>query len=186
MKDKLKVYLGDLTHDTVVLVSDTIPINIGFVATYLKKSLGDDVEITLFKYPNEMVQALRENPADVVALSNYSWNSHLSERMSAFAHEQNPASITVQGGTNLPHRSELQKEFLLTRPATDFFIELEGEVALTNLVSKILDFRKTFDGMGNRLFRDALFSKAIDGCLFIQPETRSSEQIGRASCRERV
>ena len=30
-KDKLRVFLGDITHDTIVLVSDTIPINIGFV-----------------------------------------------------------------------------------------------------------------------------------------------------------
>ena len=37
---KLKVYLCDLTYDTIVLVSDTIPINIGFIGSYIKKNLA--------------------------------------------------------------------------------------------------------------------------------------------------
>ena len=32
----LKVYLCDLTHDTVILVSDTIPVNLGFIGSYAK------------------------------------------------------------------------------------------------------------------------------------------------------
>ena len=45
---KLRVFLGDITHDTIVLVSDTMPINIGFVASYMKKLFGDKVDISLF------------------------------------------------------------------------------------------------------------------------------------------
>ena len=39
----LKVYICDLTHDTVVLVSDTIPINVGFIGAYAKKTHGDAI-----------------------------------------------------------------------------------------------------------------------------------------------
>jgi len=39
MEKKLRVFLGDITHDTIVLVSDTIPINIGFIASYIKKPM---------------------------------------------------------------------------------------------------------------------------------------------------
>jgi len=78
MSRPLRVYICDLTHDTVVLVSDTIPINIGFIAAYAKKVLGDDMEIALFKYPRSVIDAIEANPPDVVALSNYSWNSKLS------------------------------------------------------------------------------------------------------------
>ena len=38
----LKVFFCDLTHDTIILVSDTIPINIGFIASYAKKLLKDE------------------------------------------------------------------------------------------------------------------------------------------------
>ena len=47
----LKVYLCDLTHETVILVSDTIPINLGYIGSYAKKIHGDLVDISLFKYP---------------------------------------------------------------------------------------------------------------------------------------
>ena len=36
---QLKVFFCDLTHDTIILVSDTIPINIGFIASYAKKNI---------------------------------------------------------------------------------------------------------------------------------------------------
>ena len=39
MKKKLNIYLCDLTYDTIILVSDTIPINIGFIGSYAKKNL---------------------------------------------------------------------------------------------------------------------------------------------------
>ena len=47
----LKVYLCDLTHETVILVSDTIPVNLGYIGSYAKKIHGDLIEISLFKYP---------------------------------------------------------------------------------------------------------------------------------------
>ena len=40
MDKKLNIYLCDLTYDTIILVSDTIPINIGFVGSYLNKQFG--------------------------------------------------------------------------------------------------------------------------------------------------
>ena len=39
-KKKLKIFLCDLTYDTIILVSDTIPINIGFVGSYIKKNFS--------------------------------------------------------------------------------------------------------------------------------------------------
>ena len=108
---KLKVYLCDLTYDTIILVSDTIPINIGFVGSYMKKQFGNDVKLSLFKYPNEVIQAIKSNPPDMIGLSNYSWNSNLSEYVASIAKKINPNVITIQGGTNFPYQSDLQKHF---------------------------------------------------------------------------
>ena len=47
---KLNIYLCELTYDTIILVSDTIPINIGFVGSYLLKNFGEKINIELFKY----------------------------------------------------------------------------------------------------------------------------------------
>jgi radical SAM superfamily enzyme YgiQ (UPF0313 family) len=159
----LQIFLCDLTHDTIVLVSDTMPINVGFIGAYMKKLFGSDVEIRLFKYPGDLIQALKDNSPDILALSNYSWNSNLSERMAALAKEICPGVVTVQGGSNFPGYSKQQREFLLKRPATDVFVELEGEVSFSNLVARVLAAR---DG-GIRVY-DA----PIDGCQFIAPDTR--------------
>ena len=101
--EKLKIYLCDLTYDTIILVSDTIPINIGFIGAYLLENYKDKIDIELFKYPNDVIQNLKDNPPDVIALSNYSWNSNLSEYVASIAKKINPEVITIQGGTNFPH-----------------------------------------------------------------------------------
>ena len=79
MKQPLKIYLCDLTYDTIIFVSDTIPINIGFISSYIKRKLGEKVEIELFKYPNDLLKKIKSDPPDILGLSNYSWNSNLSE-----------------------------------------------------------------------------------------------------------
>ena len=163
--DSLKVYLCDPTHDTVVLVSDTIPINIGYVASYADKVFGKDIDMRLFKYPNTIIEAIRHNPPDVLALSNYSWNSNLSERLASLAKRMNPNVVTVQGGTNFPHESAEHGRFLSSRPNTDFHIELEGEKAFSELLKRILDV----DGS-----RKYLFDQPVNGCVFIQPGTSSN------------
>ena len=86
----LKVYLCDLTHETVILVSDTIPVNVGYIGSYAKKIHKDLIDISLFKYPNTVIDAIKKNPPDVLGLSNYSWNSLLSERIANIAKLMNP------------------------------------------------------------------------------------------------
>jgi hypothetical protein len=112
-KPALKIYLADPTHDTIVLVSDTVPINVGFVGSYAKKLFGDEIEVSLFKYPQSVIDAIKADPPDVLALSNYSWNSYLSERLAQLAKQANPDVVTVQGGNNFPHEASLYREFLV-------------------------------------------------------------------------
>ena len=162
--NKLKIYLGDITHDTIILVSDTIPINIGFIASYMKKIFGEMVDILLFKYPKEIINAIKSNPPDMIALSNYSWNTNLAEFIASIAKKYNSSVITVQGGTNFPHDELTQKKFLAQRPATDIFTFLEGEKSCSNIVQRILESNKE---------RKKIFEKAIDGCLFIHPDTKN-------------
>ena len=137
----LKVYLCDLTHDTVILVSDTIPLNIGYVGSYAKKIHGDLIDLSLFKYPEKAIEAIKKDPPDVLALSNYSWNSLLSEKVAEVAKKINPKIVTVQGGPNFPHATELQFEFLKKRPSTNFHIMFEGEASFSNILERVIKER---------------------------------------------
>jgi len=148
------------------MVSDTIPINIGFIASYLKKSFGENVEINLFKYPDLAIQSMKNNPPDVIALSNYSWNSNLSEHVAGVAKKINPDVLTVQGGTNFPHETELQLDFLLSRPNTDIFVELEAEVVFSELIGRILN------SLGKK---EIFFDSVINGCVFLEPDSRFTD-----------
>ena len=159
--------MGDLTYDTIIFVSDTIPINIGFIASYAKKIHGNDINISLYKFPQTILDAIEKDPPDIVALSNYSWNSNLAEMVAGFAKKHNPNVITVQGGTNFPHLKELQKDFLLQRPNTDFFVELEGENSFSELVRCVLEAR---DGTNN------IHEQGIPGCVNIVPSTRFTNE----------
>jgi len=165
---KLKIYLCDITYDTIIHVSDTIPINIGYVGSYIKKIFGDRVEIELFKYPNDILAKLKESPPDMIGLSNYSWNSNLSEYIASVAKKINPAVITVQGGTNFPYDEPSQKKFLIDRPSTDVYTILEGEKTCASVVQRIFDVNKDL-----KLF----FEKPIDGCIYIKPETRNTDNV---------
>ena len=161
---KLNVYLCDLTYDTIILVSDTIPINIGFVGSYLLKNFKDKIDLELFKYPNDAIKNIKENPPDVLALSNYSWNSNLSEYVASIAKKINPNVIVIQGGTNFPHQTELQEVFLNERPNTDFYTLLEGERSCSNIIKRIIE------SAGEK---EKIFSKPIDGVVFIHPITKA-------------
>ena len=162
---KLTVYLGDVTHDTVVLVSDTIPINIGFIASYLYSKISAPLDIRLFKYPNDIFDAIDKHPPDILGLSNYSWNSHLSERVCQYAKERSTNTITVQGGTNFPQTQEEQRAFALTRPSTDIFTLGEGELSFESVTNAVL---------ANDADVYRIFDQAIPGCGYLTKGTKSA------------
>ena len=160
---KKKIFLCDLTYDTIILVSDTIPINIGFIGSYLIKHLKNEVEIELFKYPKDAIKRIKEEKPDVVALSNYSWNSNLSDFVSKIAKDVNPNCITVQGGTNFPHDKTQQEVFLNQKKHVDIYTLLEGEKSFLNIIKKLISVNGK---------KTKMFDEPIDGCVFIHPITK--------------
>ena len=48
--EPLKIYLSNLTYDTISIATDAFPLNVGCVASYAKKKFNDKIDITLFKY----------------------------------------------------------------------------------------------------------------------------------------
>ena len=74
----IRLYMGDLTHDYITVSIDRVPLNVGYIAAYLQKALPDEFEVTLFKSPKKLLQAIKEAPPEILALSNYCWNAELS------------------------------------------------------------------------------------------------------------
>ena len=138
----LRVWLADLTYtgqDTQSLGADTFPLAVGCIATYAEKQLQFSRPIRLFRYPENVDQALRdEGPPQVFGFSNFVWNSELSLAIARRIKELSPETVIVMGGPNYPLASEKQERYLQQHPEIDFYVLHEGEVAFLNIL-KALD-----------------------------------------------
>jgi len=155
----LRIYLADLTHTGIGVANETFPLNIGLVASFSKKLFGRDVDVRLFKYPQDLLEGLRTAPPDILGCSNYNWNKRLASHFAQLAKSLGPRTVTVLGGTNYPFSQVHQERFLRARPEVDIHTFYEGEQAFANIVERVL-------GSANH---EGIFEKAIDGCQFISP-----------------
>ena len=77
--DRLKVFLGDLSYINNQNKHNLfVPLNIGYIASYAKKLFKRDIEITLFKDPQQILDEIRNQRPAVLGLSFYYWNTALN------------------------------------------------------------------------------------------------------------
>jgi radical SAM superfamily enzyme YgiQ (UPF0313 family) len=154
---KLRIYLGDLTYDTVGLSTEVFPLNIGYIASYCKQNFGDKVEISLFKYIEKLETAIENNPPDILGLSNYAWCHRIGLEMFRIAKEKNPRIITVWGGPNFPRDIVSQEKFMQKHTNVNFYVPIDGETGFSNIVERCLESKE--------LILDNILSSPVDGCL---------------------
>ena len=135
----LRLYLGDLTYTTLSLATDAFPLNVGFIAAYAGKVFGKEIELRLFKYVDDLEQAIHERPPDVLGLSNYPWNFNLGLQFFRMIREVSPQTICVMGGPNIPLEDQAREQFVKRNPLIDFYAYLEGEEAFAALVAQALE-----------------------------------------------
>ena len=162
--EPLRIFLADLTYNTVTLSTDAFPLNIGFVASYAKKNFGSEISIELFKYIDELESAIISNPPDVLGCSNYCWNERIGLEMFRLAVEKNPKTICISGGPNFPLDLNEQKKFLKNRPEIDTYVPIDGELGFTNILKFIIENKH------NSEIKSLVHKQKIDGCMTIDSE----------------
>lgn len=178
-KNGVLIYLADMTHTGLQMATESFPLNVGLVASYAKKCLGDLIEVRLFKYPEKLIGAIRERVPDILGCSNYVWNSNLSEWVLSYAKRTHTDIVTVQGGTNYPFQPEGQIEFLRQRPNTDFYVYYEGEIAFLNLLKRYLEVRNL----------RSMTEEPIAGIQFLSPRDGSlvsGSPVGRIKSLDEI
>ena len=155
----LKIYLSDLTYDTVTLASEAMPLNVGYVAAYCKKRFGDQVEITLFKYIHDLDSAIQNSPPDILGMSNYCWGHNVSVELMKMLREIKPNALTVMGGPNFPLDFPSQERFMREHSELDFYVPVDGEVGFSNIIEKVLAANSSNE------IRSTALSELIDGCV---------------------
>jgi radical SAM superfamily enzyme YgiQ (UPF0313 family) len=139
--------------------TEVFPLNVGYIAAYCKKRFGSKVDITIFKYIDELENSIYENPPDVLGLSNYVWSYRIGLEMFNLVRSQNSNVITVWGGPNFPQDLESQQIFMKNCSNIDFYVPIEGEVGFSNIIEEALNIPKL------NYKKEILFKKPIDGCI---------------------
>ena len=159
MNRPLKIYLGDLTYDTVAISTEAMPINVGYIASYCLDKFGDKIEITIFKYISELEDALINSPPDILGLSNYCWSQNVSYEMFKILKREKPESLTIWGGPNFPIDLPSQKIFMKEFSAVDAYIPIDGEVGFSNIVKNTLELDTPKE------IHEKILDNPIDGCI---------------------
>jgi len=118
--------------------TDYVPLNIGFLAAYLKKYLDEETEVRLFNLPEKLELDVALKMPDILAVSNYAWNFYLSYLYISHYKSINPELICIMGGPNYPGRKDEQEKFLRKYSNIDFYVLMEGENAFLALVRKLI------------------------------------------------
>ncbi|MCG2694426.1 radical SAM protein [Candidatus Parcubacteria bacterium] len=169
----LTIYLADLTHTTIVTSNDGFPLNVGLVSAYFKV-FYPEADVRLFKYPDKLLQAIKEKTPDVIGVSNYPWNTNLGLSILRYVKKVSPQTITVMGGPNISYIPKDQEDFLTQNSdCLDFYVLYEGEQGFKQLIDLVVE--KKSDIL-------AIKQASPKGCLYLKNgELARFEMIERNS-----
>ena len=145
---KLKLLLSDPRHKTVGAHSYFVPIGIGYIGSNLLKKFEGQIELKLSVDAEETLSILESWKPDVVGVSNYIWNSHLSKFICEHAKNINDNILCILGGPEFPAGTGAFKiednqedltltkctDYLKERPDVDYFAYSDGEVAFVEII----------------------------------------------------
>lgn len=138
MTPKTDIYFVDFSHTGTIVSANYFPLGIGYVAAYLSNELSDQVQVRLFKYPEDLSASLKEKMPRIMGFSNYSWNINLSYEYIKQIKARYPETVIVMGGPNYGFSEEELKDFWDRYPLIDFYIVFEGELAIVKLVDTLI------------------------------------------------
>lgn len=164
MTKPLKIYLGDLTYDTIALSTEVFPLNVGYVGAYCIQKFGQQVDVRLFKYIEDLDRTLNEDPPDILGLSNYCWNKQVGLEMFRMLLDRNPHALTVWGGPNFPADDASRQALMDRYREVDVYVPIEGEIGFSNIVQVVLEAPSL------REAKAAIRETPVAGCVTRRPD----------------
>jgi len=116
------IYLADLVHNYYGGLN-SVPLNVAYIVAYAKKHFGDEVEFRIFKYCDNLLDAVDDRKPDMVGLSNYTWNESLNLFTGGYIKQKFPNMPIVMGGPNIRTDDEGVESFLTNFNFVDTYIE---------------------------------------------------------------
>ena len=138
----MKIFLGDIVHDWEKVSLWTFPLNVAYVGEYVKKYVSKEIEVKLFKRPELLIKAIREESPDIVGLAHYVWNTNLNRLVFEVAKSHDPEILTVSGGpifTNINVTQNDARNFFTKTPNCDAHVVNQGERGFNELVKRLIE-----------------------------------------------
>ncbi len=150
----IKILLGDPRHYTVGPHSNYVPINIGYIGSYLLKKITKvNIELKLAVTPEEIFSTIKVWKPDIIGMSNYCWNAELSNIICEEAKKINNNTLCILGGPEFPAGTGARKientskeptydkclKYLKDRSAVDYFAFSDGETTFIELVEEFIN-----------------------------------------------
>ncbi len=115
------------------------PLALGYIAATLDEHFGKACRLELVRDRDSILSRLRQNRYDVIAATNYVWNTRLSNKFLQIAKALQPDAVTIQGG---PHfqldEADVAADYLRAHPSIDYYVHGEGETTMVALLEKLL------------------------------------------------
>jgi len=138
------VYFADLAHTySTENESLMVPLNIGYLKSYVLKQHKNNVDIKLFKDPNKLLKAFYKKPPDLLGLSNYGWNEDLNLRIGKFIKMEFPKTTIISGGPNMDDKTECRIDFLKKNDHISYYIVDGGEEPFSELITWLKNNKET-------------------------------------------
>jgi radical SAM superfamily enzyme YgiQ (UPF0313 family) len=164
-----RVFLGDLRYNySGVLANDCMPLGVAYMKAVMDhEDTAREIDSRLFVYAENLLEAIKADPPDVLMLSNYVWNEALSHYVFRAAKALRPGMLTVMGGPNISLEPERQLAYLEKHPHLDVYALGEGDFLASHIVRTFMDAGKDIRRLGavglpSATFRNPEGQAAID------------------------
>jgi radical SAM superfamily enzyme YgiQ (UPF0313 family) len=168
----MRLYLADLGHNQITISSDVYPLGVANLAAYAKAYAHkrEEIDIHLFREPQQLKAAIDRAAPDVLGLSSYSWNHNLSLAFARYAKARNSKVLTLMGGPNYPLTREVQESWLRESPEIDIATRgptYEGERAFLHILNRYMEVGQS---------REGVFEESVPGNDWIDPRSKAFVQ----------
>ena len=141
----IKIYLADLANELNGIDIQTIPIGVGYVGAFCKKTFGKEVDLQIFRTFKLFWRKVLEAPPDIVGFGSYDWNAYLSLAAAELLKRNHQGCLTVIGGANVDSQPEDNRRFLQENPQIDFLVYGDGEKPFARIVRLFLQHQNEHD-----------------------------------------
>ena len=158
--DKIIIYLADLVHNFNSKGPHVIPVNIGYISAYAKKIFQNKVAIQIFKYPGDLINAIKNCQPDIIGLSSYVWNRDINKKIASWVKSKSEKTVIAFGGPDYLLDDNESLEYFQNRPDLDFYIHNQGESGFANLIQRYIDCNSISE----------MKETALNNCVFLDTD----------------